>query len=193
VPELIAKPALAGQAPLSILGTTIAPVDLGRITSVAPYPKKTAAVSKALRAIGLSFPNPGTTVEAQGARIVWSGADQALLIGGKTREVVGFGPEYGPDFGPLAATTDQTGAWAALHVTGPFMPQVMARLCPLDFRPAVFKPGQAARAQLGHMNAIFWTQDDGLMILTFRSMARTAFDELAHALNALAARVAVRI
>jgi sarcosine oxidase subunit gamma len=71
------------------------------------------------------------------------------------------------------------------------MPQVMARLCPLDFRAPAFAPGRAARAQLQHMNAVFVAEDeDSLLILTFRSMARTAWDEVAHAMQGLAARVA---
>jgi heterotetrameric sarcosine oxidase gamma subunit len=178
VPELIAKSALDGQGPLIVLGTTLVPVDLGPITSVALFPKKATAVNKVLKPLGLSFPAPGTTTAGPSARLVWTGPDQAFLIG-----------MVAPDFGAVAATTDQSDGWSALHLSGALMPQVMSRLCPLDFRLAVFKPGQAARAQLGHMNAIFWAIDDGLMILTFRSMAKTAWDELAHALHALAARV----
>ena len=48
-----------------------------------------------------------------------------------------------------------------------------------------------ARAQLGHMNAVFWAEDGAILILTFRSMAQTAWDECAHALTALAARVSL--
>ena len=41
------------------------------------------------------------------------------------------------------------------------------------------------------MNAVFWAEDDAILILTFRSMAQTAWDECAHALTALAARVSL--
>ncbi len=181
MPELIAKPALAGQGALILIGTTLAPVDLGTVTSVAPLVGQGKAVDKALKPLGLTFPAPNTTTARDGVRVVWTGPDQAFLIGCAA-----------PDFGRAAATTDQTGGWSALRLSGPAMPQVLARLCPLDFRPAVFKPGQAARAQLGHMNAVFWAEEDGaLMILTFRSMARTAWDECAHALTAVAARAGV--
>ena len=141
------------------------------------FPSQIKAVDKALKPLGLSFPGPGITFTAKSARIVWTGPDQAFLIGIQA-----------PDFGAAAAVTDQSGGWSALHLSGPMLPQVMARLCPLDFRPTDFKPGQAARAQLGNMNAIFWADEAGLMILTFRSMAKTAWDEAAHALTSLAAR-----
>ena len=177
MPELIAKTSLDGQTPMTLLGTTLTPVDLGPVTSIAVFPGQIKAVDKALKPLGLTFPAPGFTATSQSARIVWTGPEQAFLIGVQA-----------PDFGASAAVTDQSGSWSALHVSGPLLPQVMARLCPLDFRPAAFKPGQAARAQLGHMNAIFWAEDTGLMILTFRSMAKTAWDETAHALASLAAR-----
>lgn len=178
MPELIAKTALDGQAPLTLVGTTLAPVDLGAITSLAPFPGQIKAVDKALKPLGLSFPAPGTTAAKGAARIVWTGPDQAFVIGAPAPEVKG-----------AAAVTDQSGGWSALRLSGLGLADVMARLCPLDFRPAHFPPGQAARAQLGHMNAVFWAEEDGaLMILTFRSMARTAWDECAHALTALAAR-----
>ncbi len=177
MPELIAKSSLDGQAPLTLLGTTLTPVDLGVITSIAVFPGQGKAVDKALKPLGLSFPGAGVTAAAPSARIVWTGPDQAFLIGIQA-----------PDFDAAAAVTDQSGGWSALHLSGPMLPQVMARLCPLDFRPAAFKPGHAARAQLGHMNAIFWADESGLMILTFRSMAKTAWDEAAHALTSLSAR-----
>lgn len=178
MPELIAKPALDGQRPLTLIGTTVEPVDLGQVTSVAPFPGQGKAVDKVLKPLGLTFPAPGTTAVRGGLRLVWTGADQAFVIGGPA-----------PDFGPAAAVTDQSGGWSALRLSGPHRADVMARLCPLDFRPSAFGPGQAARAQLGHMNAVFWAEEDGaLMILTFRSMARTAWDECAHALTGLAAR-----
>lgn len=182
MPNLIAKSALPDQAPLTLLDTTLAPVDLGPITSLAPFPGQTGAVDTALRALGLGFPAPNSTLTNGQARVVWTGADQAFLIGVAC-----------PDLGGAAATTDQTDGWSALRLSGPQVPQIMARLCPLDFRPAAFKPGQAARAQLGHMNAIFWADDQGLVILTFRSMARTAWEECAHAMTALAARARARV
>lgn len=177
VPDLIAKSALQGQGALTMCGTTLAPVDLGTIASVAVFAGRLKAVSAALKPLGFGFPAPGQTFARGDARIVWTGPEQAFLIGAQA-----------PDFKGAAAVTDQSGGWSALRVSGPILADVMARLCPLDFRPLAFPPGRAARAQLGHMNAVFWAEDDALMILTFRSMARNAFDEIAHAMTALAAR-----
>lgn len=183
MPELIAKTALEGQGAFDIPGARLMPVDLGPITSIAPFPGKGKAVEKALKPLGLTFPAPNAWVAGKGgARMIWTGVDQAFLVG-----------HPAPDMGGAAAVTDQSGGWSALRLSGPATPDVMARLCPLDFRPASFGPGRAARAQLQHMNAVFLAEDDGsLLILTFRSMARTAWDEVAHAMQGLAARAAAK-
>lgn len=184
MPELIAKTALEGQGALVTPGARLEPFDLGPVTSVAPYPGQARAVEKALKPLGLTFPAPNTWVAGKGgARIVWTGSDQAFLIG-----------VAAPAMDGAAAPTDQSGGWSALRLSGPALADVMARLCPLDFRAPAFAPGRAARAQLQHMNAVFVAEAEGsLMILTFRSMARTAWDEVAHAMQALAARGAARV
>jgi len=169
VPELIAKTTLAGRAPVTRLGTTLAEVDSGPITSVAAFPGQMKKLAKALG----HFPAPGT--HAQG--LVWTGHEQAFLLG---RPV--------PDLGDLAALTDQSGGWACLSLTGPRAADALMRLVPLDLRR--LGPGQAARAPLGHMSAILMGEADGFRILVFRSMAHTAWHEIEEALDMLAARVA---
>jgi heterotetrameric sarcosine oxidase gamma subunit len=71
---------------------------------------------------------------------VWTGPDQAFLIGAPA-----------PDLTGLAAVTDQSGGWAALQLQGPGAEAVLMRLFPLDLRARAFAPGHAARAPLGHM------------------------------------------
>ena len=70
MPELIAKTALAGRTPVIHAGTTLAEVDLGRITSVACFPGKLAAVTSALG----GFPAPNT----QAGDLVWTGPESGV-------------------------------------------------------------------------------------------------------------------
>ena len=58
MPNLIAKSALFGRAPLTLGGTTLAEAQLGPITSVAVFPGKLAKVKKALG----GFPAPNTVM-----------------------------------------------------------------------------------------------------------------------------------
>lgn len=176
MPELIAKPAL-DHAPFSHGGCTLCPVDLGPITSIALFPGKEAAANKALKPLGLGFPAPNSLTQKGGALLVWTGRDQAFLIGAEA-----------PVLADIAATTDQSGGWSALRLTGEKAADVLMRHVPVDLRLAAFPLGRAVRAPLGHMSAVLIRDTDGFLILTFRSMGRTAWHEIEVAMRSVAAR-----
>ncbi|ESW60957.1 MAG: sarcosine oxidase subunit gamma [Rhodobacter sp. CACIA14H1] len=179
MPELIAKSALAGFAPLTRLDTTLAKGQTLRLTSVAPWPGRMAQVNDALGALGLSFPAPNTQSVAGSARLVWTGRDQAFLVGAEAPE----------GLAAHAALTDQSDGWAVLTLSGPAAADALMRPVPLDLRLAAFPPGRTARAPLNHMQAILTrTGTQAFEVMVFRSMARTAWQELAEALEVLAAR-----
>ncbi|MBI1219614.1 MAG: sarcosine oxidase subunit gamma [Rhodobacteraceae bacterium] len=176
--ELIATSATEGLVPVLHGPFTLTDAAPARITSVAPFNGKEKAVSAALKkALGLAFPAPNCALAKAEARIVWTGRGQAFLLDADPAPLAG-----------LAALTDQTDAWAALRLAGPGADQVLARLIPLDLRPAVFADGAAARSALGHMMAVIWREGDGFVLLVMRSMARTAVHEIAAAMSAVAAR-----
>jgi sarcosine oxidase subunit gamma len=178
VPDLIATPPLT-EPPAARGQATLALADLGTMTSIAPFPGQEAAVSAALTGLGLTFPAPNAVVAAQGARIVWTGRAQAFLIGAEA-----------PDLAGLAATTDQSDGWVALSLTGTAAADVLARLVPLDLRAMAV--GRAARSALGHMPLILWREEAGFILMTFRSMARTAWHEVLVAMEGVEARARVR-
>ena len=178
MPELIAKTALAGRAPLVRGATTLAEVDLGAVTSIALFPGQEKAANKALKPLGLAMPAPNSMAVKDDAMIVWTGREQAFLIGVDA-----------PDLGAAAAVTDQSGGWAALRLTGPASADALMRYVPLDLRLQSFPVGRAVRAPLYHMNAVLWRgAEDSLTVMVFRSMARTAWHEIDEALVSLAAR-----
>lgn len=180
--DLIAKPALGALPPVTLAGTELAQLALGPITSVAPYPGRLAGVNAALAPLGLAFPAPNSQSVKGTARLVWTGRDQAFLIGVAAPE----------GLSEHAALTDQSDGWAALGLSGPAAVQAMARLVPLDLRAASFPPGQVCRAALGHMAMILTRSGpQAFEILVFRSMARTAWHELGDALERLAARASL--
>lgn len=168
MPDLIAKSALDGRS-LTLAGTTLAEAAIGALTSIAPFPGQTDATAAAL---GHAFPAPNTTC----GPLMWTGRDQAFLMGTP------------PDLTGVAACTDQTGGWTALRLTGPHAADALMRIAPIDLRAHSFPPGTCTRTALNHMAAIILRDADGYLILTFRSMAETAWHELETALRALAAR-----
>lgn len=181
MPELISKSALEGRS-LSVGGVTLAEMDPGPITSIAVYPGGAKVVAKGLKALGLAMPEPNRFSEKKGARIVWTGRDQAFLTGGEAPSLEG------------AAVTDQTDGWAVLTLSGAAAVDVLARWVPVDLRLAAFPVGRAYRTQLNHMNVVLLrTGDHSFEIMVFRSMARTAWHELEAATHMVAARAGVKI
>ena len=180
VPELIAKLPL-GVAALTHGQTTLAEWPLPRMTSVAPFQGQDKAVAKVLKSMGLVFPAPNRTSGADDVTLIWTGRNQGFLLGA--------------DPVALAATcalTDQSDGWAAFTLSGPQAEVVLARLIPLDLRATNFPVGNAVRAPLNHMNAVLWrTGPYAFTLLVFRSMARTAWHEIANAMQMVAARDAV--
>jgi len=180
VVDLIARSAGADLLPLTIGGVALAEVALGQVTSVAPFRGQAAAVSAALQAaFGFGFPRPNQTGIGGAARIVWAGMDRALLIGAAVPA----------GLTSIAALVDQTDAAVTVQVAGPGATAVLARLIPLDLRPAAMPVGQTARSQVNHMAAsITRTGPDVFEVMVFRSMAGTLIDELTHAAQGVAAR-----
>lgn len=179
MPELIASAPLGGPAPLTLGAVTLAEVDIGPITAIAPFPGRAAAVDRALKSLGLTFPAPNASATKGDARILWTGREQAFLIGAAPPE----------GLQGAAAVTDQSDGWAALHLHGPGAEAALMRLVALDLRALAFPPGRCTRAGLNHMPMVLWRPSlDAFTILVFRSMARTAWHEIEGAMTGLAAR-----
>lgn len=181
--KLVAKSPCDGVLPLEINRLNLTEVAPGVITSVAPYAGQEAAASTALKAlIGAEIPAPNRSTGRDGARVVWTGAGQAMVIG----------TAVDPSLAQHAALTDQSDAWVTFRLQGQGVEDVLARLTPLDLNPGVFKKGHAGRSQLGHMNAVFLkVAADAFQIMVFRSMARTAVHEFEVTMKAVAARAAL--
>jgi sarcosine oxidase subunit gamma len=152
--------------------------DLGPMYSIAPFKGQKDKVHEALTSVGLGFPAPGEVVAHGDAQVIWTGRDQAFLIG------------IAPDdaLGDMAAITDQGDAWCAARLRGPGAEDVLARLVPLDLRAGAFPAGRTLRSQLGHMTVSITREADGFVILAFRSMARDLAHELGQVMRLVAAR-----
>jgi len=150
-------------------------VEVGRITSNAPFKGQMDAVETAL---GFTFPAPNRVTSHGDARLVWTGPGRVFLTGADA-----------PDLGDDAAVTDQTDAWVTVQLNGADAVNVLARLVPVDLRPAHFKPGHTARAMLAHMYvSVIHDGDDAFQILAMRSMAQTLVHDVTAAMKAVAAR-----
>ncbi|WP_157970850.1 sarcosine oxidase subunit gamma [Pseudogemmobacter bohemicus] len=177
--ELIAKTALDGQRPATGAGLVLATLPPGPVWSIAPFPG--VDLAPVLAPLGLAFPTPGQSSSAGDLRLIWTGRDQAFLLGGAAP----------PGLEAFAAVTDQTGAWAGFSLSGEGGEAALARLVTPDLRLAAFPVGHVIRTALNHIPAIILREGRaGFHIRVFRSMARSAWHELAAVLERLAARQA---
>lgn len=180
MPSLIAKTPMAGQAPVMIGAARLAEGACVPITSVSVLKGQEKPLAAALKSLGLAFPAPNTFVQKGAARMVWTGRDQAFLIDAASDSLTG-----------LAALSDQSDGWAVLRLEGAATEAALMRLYPIDLRLSVFGVGHAARAPLNHMQSVLMRlEPQAFEVLVFRSMARTAWHEIAVAMSALAARAA---
>ncbi|NCO21814.1 MAG: sarcosine oxidase subunit gamma [Rhodobacterales bacterium] len=166
--SLIARTPAEGLLPATIAGLTLAEVTPLAITAVLPFAGQDDAVS---RDMGFTFPAPNRTTAQGDTLAIWAGRDMALVLGD-------------PPATRHAAMVDQSDAWAVLDLTGQGGDKVLARLCPIDTRPAAFPPGHTARSLLGHVQAsITRLSGDALRLIVPRSMAQTAVHDLTRAMG----------
>ncbi|PWJ10335.1 sarcosine oxidase subunit gamma [Jannaschia seohaensis] len=164
--SLIARSPAEGLLPVTCGALTLSEVVPEAITSL-----------MALRDATFPLPAPGKAVQRGGGLLMWSGRNQALLIGPR------------PDQIPDIAMTDQSDAWAVLRLSGQGAADVLARLTPLDLRDAAFPEGAVARSLLGHMNAHFHRVDTETWdMMVFRSMTASAVHEILRGMRGVAAR-----
>jgi len=177
VVRLVAISPCEGLLPVEAEGATLIEVTPEAITSVAPFKGREKAVSAALEAaVGGALPKPNRTTGKGGVRVIWTGPGQAMVLGSRVA------PEG-------AAVTDQSDAWAVLSLEGPRAEAALARLVPLDVRRAHFKTGHTARTQLRHMTcSLTRVGASAFEVMVFRSMAKTAVEELERAMRSVSAQ-----
>lgn len=180
VVELEAKTPLQGRLPFTVGSVTVTEEACGVLTSIAPYRGRDKALSEALKAAhGMTAPAAGRATGKEGARAVWFGQRMFLLMG----------PDPDASLVDHAALTDQSDAWAAVRLDGAGAADVLARLTPVDLRPAVFRRGHTARTELQHMMAsITRLGESTYQILVFRAFGRTLLHDLRTAMESVAAR-----
>lgn len=177
--ELIETSACAGLLPVTLGRVTLEEVEAGTLTSLSAFGDASDLSAALKNAHGMTLPEPGQSTGAEGARCVWFGRGEALLMG----------PDPDAALAEKAAVVDQSDAWAVVRLQGAGAVDVLARLVPMDLRDGAFAPGRTARTQVGHMHGSVTKLDtDSFMIMVFRSMAGTLVHDLRAAMAAVASR-----
>jgi sarcosine oxidase subunit gamma len=151
---------------------------LGMITLRA-RPDVTGLAKAVKLATGCALPAQRAILETDGRAAAWMSPDEYLLIlpRADVPKALADLARALKDRHHLAA--DVSDARAVFSVTGPKADEVVARLAPVDF--AALPVGEMRRTRLAQVACALWRQGGGLTVVTFRSVARYAFDVLVNA------------
>lgn len=124
------------------------------------------------------MPPPGRSVVQGDMRTVWMAPNQVMLIfpwATPDAEVHVQGKLKGVGY-----TTDQTGGWMVLEVSGPDTLGALERICPVNLDPSVFPVDAAARTIMEHLGALIIRLGDERFLLAAASSSAASF---AHAVE----------
>jgi len=180
VVELSANTPCAGLLPIAVGTCKLSEVTPASMALLSPYKGKEKQLGEALKSThGMALAAPNRSTGKVGARCVWFGYGQGMLIG----------PAPDKSLARYAAVVDQSDGWTVVRLEGAGAVDVLARLTSLDLRASRFKRGQTARSELHHMMvSITRVGNQAFDIMAFRSMAKTLVHDLHGAMVSLAAQ-----
>ncbi|MDH5355943.1 MAG: sarcosine oxidase subunit gamma [Gammaproteobacteria bacterium] len=133
-----------------------------------------AFVAAVLKVLGCEPPTEANTMRESGDyRIYWLGPDEWLVItptGQAGRVQSQLQAELD---GVFSSVVDNSSGLTLLNITGENAAKLLARDCPLDLHPRVFKPGQCAQTRLAKagMTIAPLRDENGFEIIIRRSFA----------------------
>ena len=131
--------------------------------------------SAAGAALGLALPMEPNTVAVNGALLaLWLGPDEWLVVTPPSAQTRLSESLEAALRGTHAAVTDVTGGQTVITLSGPRARDVLAKGCPLDLHPAVFKPGHCAQTLVAKANVTIRCVDDSP---SFELIVRRSFAE----------------
>ncbi len=183
-PDIFARDPVYGL-PKSFGATELHLAQPAAIATLAPFRGQGIAVADALKKLWKTgLPKTGKIRTVKSVILLWSAPGQWLSKG---------------DFDPvalavaldgIAAVTDQSDAFAVLHLTGTGAADVMARLSPLDV--ATLAGTDVARTEIAALAGVVTPIKDGYEIWLPRSAAHWGVDKITGAMERLEATRALR-
>ncbi|WP_238370420.1 sarcosine oxidase subunit gamma [Heliomarina baculiformis] len=133
----------------------------------------------ATTASGATFPGQRQITVSDTGALAWMSPDELLILC-PYEEVSDRLAKMTKTLGNTnALAVDVSDARAIFAISGEDARDVMAKLCPVDLHPEVFKPGEIRRTRLAQIAAAIWMEDDdNFRLICFRSVAQYAYDVL---------------
>lgn len=176
------------QSPLDRFFLTVSagvpPEDAAVVISERPFlghlnlrgnPDDASFTGAAIAALGLALPTEPNTVADEGEMLaLWLGPDEWLVVSPVDAQTSLSDSLETALEGVHAAVTDVTGGQTVITLSGPRARDILAKGCPLDLHPSVFKPGDCAQTIVGKANVTIYCVDDSP---SFELIVRRSFAE----------------
>ncbi|MEM6308785.1 MAG: sarcosine oxidase subunit gamma family protein [Pseudomonadota bacterium] len=155
-----------GGRQVTLAGCDLREVDNVALTSLAVPLGNDKAFAKTLKdKLGLARPESRISTTSKTARALSLTPDQVLVL---------HDPALTIDVTSQAYTTDQTGNWCILELSGPNARDALSRICPLDLDPSAFPVDASARTVMEHLGAIIiCIGKDSYLLLSASSSAES--------------------
>jgi len=137
-------------------------------------PDNPALMNDVERVLGVSLPrSPNTLSHTANLPALWLAPDEWLIVetddAAAERKVIDANRDLA---GARVAVTDVSSGQILLILRGSGAREALARGCPLDLHPRVFKFGQCAQTVLNHVNITLWPSESGdINVIVRRSFA----------------------
>ena len=133
--------------------------------------------SAAAGVLGFGLPTePDTTGGKGGLLALWLGPDEWLVVTPPDAQTSLAQSLATALDGIHASVTDVTGGQTVITLSGPKARDVLAKGCPLDLHPSVFRPGDCAQTLLAKANVTIRCVDDAP---SFELIVRRSFADYA--------------
>ena len=133
----------------------------------------------ATAASGTAMPGQRQALFSETGGLIWMSPDELLLLcpyNDVAATVQTLTRVLAKSHTHVANVSD---ARAMFTVSGPAAREVLAKLCPVDFAPDAFAPGQIRRTRMAQVPAAIWQDgDDSFRVICFRSVADYVFGAL---------------
>ena len=168
--SLSARPVLGGASLEIGENRIVERGDLALVSVAPPLGDENALAGTLKTAWDLDLPAPTVSTASGEMRALRLTAEQLLLL--FPRETPDAEPYVRAALGGTGYTTDQTGAWVVLDVSGPDTLAALERLCPLDLDEGVFPLGGYARTSMEHLGvALVRLAQDRFLLMSASSSA----------------------
>lgn len=130
-------------------------------------------------AAGVSVPERGTVSVGAGRTVAWMSPDEILVVCARAdAKGIVDAMNAGLD-GTHHMVTDVSDARAVFRISGGAAREVLAKVCPVDLRPSMFKAGQFRRTRMAQVACAFWAEDETMFsLIGFRSVQDYIWDVL---------------